>query len=238
MGLIIVGLILLKMLMVIGWSVCSFWLGYSAGKCWLIALPIMVALVFVYIGGHTGFFSYGASASDLAIIISDMSTMVIFGVVLFGTGIFFRYGIHKDGSIQILSFINAVAMGLLTIYFALAFTSERSGYVGEKNFFWTAVYDDVQPDNTVFIRGHKLQLNPLPAKIIAVFKYNDKGDYCGWSTSPIERHVTINNMFDTKYQRKITGKATFVHTRYLPTVKAFMADCQDGIYKKNVGPTL
>lgn len=238
MGFMIVVLIILRMLLVVGWSVCSFWLGYTVGRCWLIAVPVMVVILLIYIAGSTGFFSYAPSASTLADIISDISTMVVFGIVLFGAGIFARYGIHKDGYIQILSFINILVMGFITIYFALAFTNERSRYVEEKNLFWTSVYDDVQHDNTVLIRDNKLRLNPLPAKIVAVFKYNDKGNYCGWSTSPSDKYIVVNNRFDEKHQRKITGKATFVHTRYLPAVMAFMADCHDAIYKKRYDLTV
>ena len=207
------------------WVTYSFLLGYTGGRGWLTALPVMVFILAMY--------SMMAldSFSGKATFFGDLLGIGIVCILFVGAGWLCRYGLHRGTFVQLGTYLFMGIVGLLGFYLALAFTARNNSFFPiHESSFWYPPYADVQKNGTVLIRDKKLPLNPFPSRVIGIFSYNDRGEYCGCSISEGEGYKIVNN---SRYVRDTVSPAVLVHKNYLPTVRAFLTDCKEALYVKN-----
>lgn len=215
------------------WLLYSFLLGYTGGKGWLTALPVMLFLLVIY--GFQSLLSYAGQPTCLeGAFFSNLLGIGIACVLFIGVGVLCRYGVRQGIYVQWATYLFGSAAAVFGFYLVLAFlTRQGSVLLIEEKAFWRPPYAEVQKDGTVLIRDKRLFINPFPSRVIGVFSYNDRGEYCGLSVDDYEEHKITKNDLDDQYARDSISTAVLVHNNYLPSVRTFLSDCREALYVKN-----
>lgn len=202
----------------------SFLLGYKAGK----GKGIAVTVLLLIIGGFL-WQSAGSWVEPGTLWRRLVYAILFFGVIL-SVGRLCRYGIKAGGFIRLGSILVFIIVAFVSVTICLSTLCGAYSPVPE-GLFWKDAYPEKAENGTVFFHDTKMSINPFDSRVIGVFRFNDKKEYVGFSSSIYECHKIENQ----RYQVNDTIKAStcdFIHNSYEPLLSNFMSDCRDALYRK------
>lgn len=224
LGIAIMGL---YSLMLVGWCIFmsfSFLLGYKVGGGAIIAIPVLVLIAGIYLWQIAG------SWNEPGTLWLQVISIALFFVVIFSVGLLCRYGIKAGGIIR----VGAVLITMITAFVCIIIgLSQLCGAYSPlpEELFWKDAYPEKTANGTVFFHDKKVIINPFDSRVIGVFRFDNKGNYVGFSSSRYEIHKIENSYFKPDSATQ-ASTCDFIHDRYVPLLNSFMADCSDALYMK------
>lgn len=222
-----VALVGLYSLMFVCWGIFlaySFLLGYKAGEGALIAIPVLLLIAGVFLWQSSGSWIEPGTLWR-----QFLSGAVLFGVLLFA-GLLCQYGVKTGGFMHFGTILVSVVIGFICIVICLSRMCGAYSPLPEE-LFWKDAYPETIKNGTVLFHDAKIYINPFDSRVIGVFRFNDKGEYVGFSSSRYECHKIVNSAFKVNDEIK-ASTCDFVYTGYEPLLNDFMADCRDALYVK------
>ena len=202
----------------------SFLLGYKAGGGAAIAVPVLVLIAGVYLWQAAG------SWSEPGTLWRQAESIALLFAVLFSVGLLCRYGVKAGGIIH----AGAVVVTVITVSVCIIIgLSELCGAYSPipTELFWKKAYPKKTANGSVHFHDEKIMINPFDSRVIGLFRFDDKGNYVGFSSSRYENHKIVNSYFKPDSTPRASA-CDFIHDRYIPLLNRFMADCHDALYLK------
>jgi hypothetical protein len=202
----------------------SFLLGYKAGGGAIIAVPVLVLIAGIYLWQSFG------SWNEPGTLWWQAGNVALFFTVLFSVGLLCKYGIKTGGIIR----VGAVVVTVITVFVSIMISlSNLCGAYSPlpEELFWKDAYPEKTANGTVYFHDKKIIINPFDSRVIGIFRFDDKGNYVGFSSSQYEIHKIVNSYFKPDSAAR-ASTCDFIHDRYVPLLNSFMADCSDALYVK------